>query len=462
MTSVESIIARAKGGAEVETDDGLSDDQRAGMRWLYEWYAGDQVCAVLEGYAGTGKTFLVTRWASDIRKHFEPAERPTIALAAPTNKAVGVLEEKCGTGLPAMEGEVTFATIHGLLGLRVVDRDDGTQTVSRGGESSIAQYDLVLIDEASMVDAELINRLLEAKRARTKILFVGDPAQLAPVSDGAMSPVFDPDAFPHRFRLESIVRQARGNPIIAASIAARHAVQEGRALTLGALLAALPPGHESHLSIGNISAIDWCADALENELDARILAFSNDAVIRANQALHWRLHPDAPLFAPGEPVIANEQCQGRVGLKVAHIRNGEVMSALSCEEKENPDDPSRAAYRVICKRDEGADVELWVAKDAAELQRDVRNLFAEFAKLKAAGDLAGAKAASGKAWWLKRLYAPLRHAYALTIHKSQGSTFDVALIDWASINAARDPVQRSRLLYVAITRPAKYLVVCTG
>jgi len=74
--------------------------------------------------------------------------------------------------------------------------------------------------------------------------------------------------------------------------------------------------------------------------------------------------------------------------------------------------------------------------------------------------LAAAKAASQEAWALRNRYANLRHAYALTIHKSQGSTFDAVLIDWGSLpnNGGADA---SRLAYVAITRPSTYAVIVT-
>jgi len=76
-----------------------------------------------------------------------------------------------------------------------------------------------------------------------------------------------------------------------------------------------------------------------------------------------------------------------------------------------------------------------------------------------------AKAQADKDWptyfRLKELYIDLRHAEALTIHKSQGSTFDTVFVDTTSLYTCRNPNERRRLLYVACSRARHTLYLVT-
>ena len=71
-----------------------------------------------------------------------------------------------------------------------------------------------------------------------------------------------------------------------------------------------------------------------------------------------------------------------------------------------------------------------------------------------------ASESSAAGWALKARYAPLRYAYAMTVHKSQGSTFDAVVLAWDSFQKSRDVQLRNRLAYVALTRTRKFAVVC--
>jgi exodeoxyribonuclease-5 len=125
---------------------------------------------------------------------------------------------------------------------------------------------------------------------------------------------------------------------------------------------------------------------------------------------------------------------------------------------------------VTLENESGRKGAVWVAQSRQHLDEMISCRFSEWRRLKQAAEseggatrqasLAAAKAASQEAWALRNRYANIRHAYALTIHKSQGSTFDAVLIDWGSLpnNGGADA---SRLAYVAITRPSTYAVIVT-
>jgi exodeoxyribonuclease V alpha subunit len=130
--------------------------------------------SVLAGGPGTGKTTTV---AGLLRLLFDqPGPSPRVALAAPTGKAAARLEETVTAALPA---EITdrlpaAATLHRLLG--------------RGGTGGSGRlpFDVVIVDETSMVSLTMMARLLDAVRQSARLVLVGDPDQLASVEAGAV------------------------------------------------------------------------------------------------------------------------------------------------------------------------------------------------------------------------------------------------------------------------------------
>lgn len=141
---------------------------------------------VINGYAGTGKTYLI----SLIRKS-NPNIR--IAVAAYTGKACSVLKKK---------GILDAQTIHSLMFFTTVVK--GKYRFSLKEE---IPYDLIIIDEASMVNEDFFQYLLSFN---IPIIFVGDSYQLPPVEGRGYFNVMDN----HDVKLEEIVRQAADNPII--------------------------------------------------------------------------------------------------------------------------------------------------------------------------------------------------------------------------------------------------------
>jgi exodeoxyribonuclease-5 len=161
----------------------LSADQQEAKDRILKWLEGPDQEFRLGGYAGTGKSTVI----KDI---LESVKMPT-GVGAFTGKAVSVLRKK---------DIFRAVTLHRMLYDMVVV--NGKRTFV---PKSWLPYNLVIVDEASMVSQELYDQL---KKHRIKILFIGDPGQLEPVG-----------ANPNLMRkcdfvLKTIHRQAKGNPIL--------------------------------------------------------------------------------------------------------------------------------------------------------------------------------------------------------------------------------------------------------
>lgn len=165
----------------------LSPEQEAAVV-----HAARHRTTVLTGGPGTGKTTTVARLVLALADQFaaEHSRRISIALAAPTGKAATRLREAVEreqTGLDALgDGPGRIAapvsmTLHRLLGWR----PDNTTRFAHD-RSNRLKHDLIVVDEASMVDLTMMARLLDAVRPETRLVLVGDPRQLTSVGAGAV------------------------------------------------------------------------------------------------------------------------------------------------------------------------------------------------------------------------------------------------------------------------------------
>ncbi|MEQ6902099.1 exodeoxyribonuclease V subunit alpha [Nocardioides sp. YIM 152588] len=145
---------------------------------------------VLTGGPGTGKTTTVARIVVALADQFRAAGHArhfSVALAAPTGKAATRLQEAVGAEVEALHldlaelGRPEARTLHRLLGWRP---DNTTRFVHDRGNR--LKQDLIVVDEASMVDLTMMARLLEAVRPDTRLVLVGDPGQLTSVGAGAV------------------------------------------------------------------------------------------------------------------------------------------------------------------------------------------------------------------------------------------------------------------------------------
>ncbi len=188
----------------------LSPDQSEVLANLMSWFHNKPTPYITAGgYAGTGKTTLVSVLRLEI-KEVQPKYR--VAFACYTGKASQVLKQKL-VASNALFPDDFCGTIHSLMYTAVVDEDGKILTWKRNTK---LEYDLIIVDEASMVTSDIWQDLC---RYQLPIIAIGDHGQLPPI-DSQFNLMENPE-----LRLETIHRQAKGNPIIELATMARQTGQ---------------------------------------------------------------------------------------------------------------------------------------------------------------------------------------------------------------------------------------------
>jgi exodeoxyribonuclease-5 len=346
-------------------------------RWLKQ---GEPQVFRLFGYAGVGKTTLA--------RHIAEGARGETAFAAFTGKAALVMRSKGCAGA---------TTIHALI-YRASEGAEGAPTFTLNADGPASRAGLIVIDECSMVDAELGRDLLSFGKP---ILVLGDPFQLPPVKGGGFFTESAPDVM-----LTQIHRQAHDNPIIRLS----EVVRSGGELKEGAY--------------GETRVIRRAAvDAAEVLGADQVLVGTN----RTRRAYNQRMR-DLNGFKEALPVagdrlvcLRNDRAKGLIngGLwrveGLSGVKKDFVKMTLRSE-----DESARSAVKV-----------------------SVLKAFFEGTE----GELAYA---------LRRESDEFDYGYALTVHKAQGSQWDNVMLFDESF-AFRE--HRARWLYTGLTRAARRLTV---
>ena len=255
----------------------------------------NETSMTLSGYAGTGKTSLMEIIAKKGRKQHRP-----VVFCATTNKAAAVLNERVSkAGFKA-------ATLNKVFGISVeVDSNSSTYNarnlVNVLKDADITPGTTVVIDEASMINEEnygILNNI--AKRNSLKIIYVGDEAQLAPVGEDKISKVFrNGDGKVIRLTQvertddNAILKEAtdlrNGNPL--SGISSFNDKGEG--------VAYISPNHQD--KINNVVA-NYVKGLKHDPNYFRILAFTNKAVSAYNNQVRELLGYTSPTPNVGEPM----------------------------------------------------------------------------------------------------------------------------------------------------------------
>jgi exodeoxyribonuclease V alpha subunit len=351
--------------------------------------------SVLTGGPGTGKS----RTVATLVAVAERAGR-TVALAAPTGRAAKRLEELCGA--PA-------STLHRLLGAQ--PRGSGAEVSFDGGFARNEQWpldeNLIVVDEASMLDVELADALLSACADGTHLVFVGDAAQLPSIGAGrVLGDLIDSGAVPVT-ELQTLYRQAEGGTI------ARLA----RAVRGGELPPVADPTREVVVVPARGSA----------EAAHRVVQLVTDSIPGALGIAADQVQVVTPVHRGGAGTLAlNAALKAKLnpGSGKGRFDVGDRVVATANHLEAEPFGYANGEVGVV-----------------AEVERD-GTVTVEFA--------------SGPAEVKGRALADLTHGWAITVHRAQGSEFPAVVV---VVPPEAGGMLSRPLVYTALTRAQRHLSV---
>jgi exodeoxyribonuclease-5 len=399
-------IERKMGGRI--TENSLSQEQREVFDTISHWYEKkDSELMTLGGYAGTGKSTLVSVLAN---KYIDEK----VAFCAYTGKATSVLRKKFYEANIPM-GSHDISTLHSLLYHPIPDEHTGG---IRGWKKRPIEADLIVVDEASMLNKDLYDDL---RSAGVPILAVGDHGQLPPVF-GNFSLMERP-----QLRLETIHRQAQDSPILALSEFVRRTGQIPR----------MP--YTDEVQVLEMAQTDHVVDTLFKHPgirydDVALLCYRNETRVELNaRARQARGFSEA--LTAGDQVMCLRNTE-------ATIFNGMRGTAMFVR----PVTKFLHEGRILFEDDE---IEVEGLVSAPQFNRPTT--FKDF------DDFERATGYRPRSW--SQVGLLMDYGYALTIHKSQGSQFEHAIVLAGDFPQHLDFETKKRALYTAVTRCSKYLVV---
>jgi exodeoxyribonuclease V alpha subunit len=410
--------------------------------------------SIIAGGPGTGKTHTVARLLAAASLVAEARGFDLqVALAAPTGKAAARMGEavtrevqalsEAGLIEPALAQVLTSTTpttVHSLLGWR--DR-----THFQHDRQRPLPHDLVVVDETSMVALPLMARLLDAVKPDARLVLVGDPFQLASIEAGTvMSDLVGPSGTPGEFE-DGGHDEGAGSPrpVLAGRVTVLRRMRRfGEDSAIAALAEAVRVGDvEEALALltRGSTEVSWVNPETASALDgvkSEVVAAGVDMVSAA-----WAGAPDTALAAANRVKVLAATRRGPLGVNDwTAMLEAEVSASVpgfSPGRRWHVGRPVMVTANDPINGVFNGDVGVVVAQGTAM----------EVA-LGSSGDvrtLAPSRLDRVETWW------------AMTIHKSQGSEFDHAVV---SLPQAASPILTRELLYTAVTRARERLTVVGG
>ena len=364
---------------------------------------------ILSGGPGTGKTTTINTMI-----HYFESEGMDIFLAAPTGRAAKRMTE--ATGYEAR-------TIHRMLELNGATMQDGSPAKFERNEENPLEADVIIIDEMSMVDIFLFQSLLKAVPVGTRLILVGDASQLPSVGPGqVLRDLINVHTFP-TVMLQKIFRQAEESDIVMNA----HRINRGEHLTLNNKSKDFFFLERKDVPVIYKHMVQLISEKLPRYVNAgpydiQVLTPMRKGALGVetlNQILQQYLNPPAP----EKKEYLSGSCLFREGDKVMQIRNNYQLEWEILSRYQIPIDKGTGVFNG----------DMGVIK---EINEYAQAIIVEFDEMR-------------RVTYPYSLLDELELAYAITIHKAQGSEYPAVVMPL--LNGPKMLFNRN-LLYTGVTR----------
>lgn len=425
----------------------MKGEQPAALAKILNWYLDPKGPAemVLDGPAGTGKTWTARELTGFIRGE--------IVFTAPTNKATNQLR----ASVKSDTYEPNCCTIYSLLGLTMAANGEVKELAVPDDPIDLSTLRLCVVDEAYMLNKQVRGLLTDSARFYNyKILYMGDRYQLPPVGEQASSVTELPDE--QRAVLSTVLRHDNAILLLAQGLREKVFVPFPQV----AIATDLDAGGEGVKRVGTEEAYTIVREAVHSGLldepyGMRILAWRNVTVNDWNRRVRaWKHainYPQGiPAWLPEDRVIFRKPAMDLDDNRIATTDEEGVIQRVEVDV--HPTYPQVTCYRITLQLlGAKAPIVAWVPTErgAEEVARHKDELSRQ-------ARVARDKREAWKSFWrFVEAFHEIAHAYALTVHRAQGSTYEQVLIIGSDILMNRSMPERMQCLYTACTRPKKIL-----
>jgi exodeoxyribonuclease-5 len=450
----------------------LNSDQQSALQALRDYCLGLSTYdfAVLTGYAGVGKSTL-------LGKLVESLPNLKVGMTAPTHKAVRVIRR-----FTPNQRLYQFGTIHSFFGLKQNIREGKIVYENEYNYMNKLKVDFInvlIIDEGSMLDTKLLKAILDYKKRRPnlKLIITGDPFQLPPVGEKeslAFSKEADKKYAVLRLELTKIMRQTEGNPILEFATEVRNAPQN-RVL--------VPSNIEVKQKEQLEELIDkyFTSEYSDNPDYCKIIAYTNEAVDSANQKVRNKLFNNpTEAIVVGDELIADKpipisdeltlQTSEELTVEKVSIHTITVEILMWSFDGSFKEDMVELKVYNAQVRSLHPVTEQEIHSNIQILHPNSKEVFNSWlTKLRNNAIMVKNKKAWVEYYAFENCLAQVKYNFSLTVHKSQGSSFDnVILMDSNIFEAGSSnpaskyyisPLDRNKLRYVGTTRSKNKLVI---
>ena len=416
----------------------LTKHQQEKFREILNFIKQGETVILLKGSAGVGKTWLVHTLIKELTYTIKPFK---IMCSAPTHKALAVINSKVKIKL------VKFSTVHSALQYRSsINKETGKRVFSSHPNDKwppLKDIKYWIIDEASMIDTDMLKTILfHAKLQETIVVFVGDDKQLNPV-DEEDSPVFYQN-YPE-VELTEIIRQGEGNPIITLSRNIPE-IWKKKSNLLGG-----PEGQDvGYLYTQNLAKIIEELAKVNGTDEFKYLAWTNKEVDKINKLVRHRIYGDNPdKIELGETIIFNAPYK--------NYTTNETVEVLELEKT--------TINQQIVLKDQGTKQSISVEFNIYIINKNIKVLNdSSLAIFKKYSTLTNKNCKDKMLSYVERnyflsIFADFNYNHALTIHKSQGSTYKTTVLNVRDINFNQKEKEKQRLFYTGVTRASDLLIL---
>lgn len=426
----------------------LNPDQQKAKEFFSRWWNTDRRFAILEGVAGTGKTFLVNDLVKDL-KNCDPL------FTAPTNEACKQLEV-------ALPKDSNIRTTYAALGFNF-DTALEEKELKQGNVNPVMDdINLLIVDECSMVGQELLDAIEETGK---KVIFIGHRSQLPAVVknlsvfDECVSPVF-----------------TRNYPIYTLTTPERN---KGELFEFISGLETLIYKNPRMVKPTYSKSRDYLHEYIhskegKHELlheEAKVICWSNREVDSLNLEIRKSIFgkSDLPDFVLRdrivltEPVSFVEPLGGLTKTKVGNFMGSSEAESFSAN--------SKGIVRGV-RQTSVLNIPCWELEVEMNGKRPLiyvpivpskLEMLRQTLKQECYGYTT--KQARDKAWrryhFLMSCFARVKHSYSITTHRSQGMTIPKVFVNWGDIRKCQNVYMKHKLLYVAASRARDELTIIT-